>query len=141
MQFGRGAGDILADKKIEFVKSRNTGRIRNVMIDGAHALSLRAHDGRFTLKSDGARLLMKALPPPKMRVVVEDEPAEFSRKGANVFAKFVVDCDEDIRPGDDLMVVDTKGELAAVGRALMNREEMLAFRRGIAVRVKSTPEE
>jgi 7-cyano-7-deazaguanine tRNA-ribosyltransferase len=84
---------------------------------------------------------MKALPPPKMRVVVEDEPAEFSRKGMNVFAKFVVDCDEEIRPGDDAMVVDTKGELAAVGRALMNREEMLAFRRGIAVRVKSTPED
>ncbi|MGB2581628.1 MAG: tRNA guanosine(15) transglycosylase TgtA [Thermoplasmata archaeon] len=141
MQFGRGAGDILAGRKIEFVKSRNTGRIRNVMIDGAHALSMRAHDGMFTLKPDGARLLMKALPPPKMRVVVEDEPAEFSRKGMNVFAKFVVDCDEEIRPGDDAMVVDTKGELAAVGRALMNREEMLAFRRGIAVRVKSTPED
>jgi 7-cyano-7-deazaguanine tRNA-ribosyltransferase len=141
MQFGMGAGDILEGRKVEFVKSRNTRRIRNVIIDGRHALSLRAHDGMFTLKPDGATLLMKALPAPSMRVVVEDEPAGFSRGGANVFAKFVVDCDDGIRPGDDVMVVNTRGELAAVGRALMNREEMLAFKRGVAVRVKSTPEQ
>jgi 7-cyano-7-deazaguanine tRNA-ribosyltransferase len=141
MQFGRGAGDILAGRKAEFVKSRKTGRIRNVFLDGVHVLSLRARDGMFTLKLEGARLLLDVLPHPKMRVVEEDEPAEFTAKGANVFAKFVVDCDEGIRPGDDVMVVSTKGELVAVGRALMNREEMLAFRRGIAVRVKDVSEE
>jgi 7-cyano-7-deazaguanine tRNA-ribosyltransferase len=73
-----------------------------------------------------------------MRVVVEDEPAEFAAKGNNVFSKFVKDCDPEIRPGDDVLVVNTKGELAAVGRALMTRDEMLAFKRGIAVRVKDT---
>jgi archaeosine-15-forming tRNA-guanine transglycosylase len=39
-----------------------------------------------------------------------------------------------------VIAVNTKKELAAVGRALMNREEMLAFRRGIAVRVKDSPD-
>ena len=140
MQFGRGAADVLDGRKVEFVKSRKTGRIRNVMVDGAHAFSIRARDGRITLKMDGAKMLMEVLPAPRMRVVVEDEPASFAAKGANVFAKFVSDCDPDIRPGDDVIVVDTKGELAAAGRALMNREEMLAFKRGIAVRVKQTAE-
>lgn len=138
MQFGRGAGDILAGRKVEFVKSRKTGRIRNVFLDGVHALSLRAYDGMFTLKLEGARLLMGVLSHPTMRVVVEDEPADFAAKGANVFAKFVVECDDDIRPGDHVIVVNTKGDLVAVGRATMNREEMLAFSRGIAVRVKDT---
>jgi 7-cyano-7-deazaguanine tRNA-ribosyltransferase len=101
---------------------------------------MRARDGRFTLKLEGGRRLMKLLPDPHMRVVIEDEPAEFAAKGNNVFAKFVRDCDPDIRPGDDVMVVNTRGELAAVGRALMNREEMLSFKRGIAVRVKDSPD-
>lgn len=136
MQFGRGAADILDGRKVEIFKSPRTGKIRTVQIDGVHALSMRAHDGRFTLKMEGARLLMQALAPPGMRVTVEDEPAEFSRKGTNVFAKFVAGCDPEIRPGDDVMVVNTKGELVAVGRATMNSDEMRAFRRGIAVRVK-----
>lgn len=140
MQFGRGAADILDGRNVEFVKSRNTGKIRNVIIDGRHAFSMRAHDGRFTLKMEGAKLLLEVLPHPQMRVVVEDEPAEFAAKGANVFAKFVSECDPNIRPGDDVIVTNTKGEIAAVGRALMNREEMLAFNRGIAVRVKQAAE-
>lgn len=139
MQFGKGASDILDGRKVEFVKSRNTGKIRNIIIDGVHAFSMRAHDGRLTPKMEGARMLMTVLPPAAMRVVVEDEPAQFAEKGNNVFAKFVADCDPDIRPGDSVLVVNTKGELAAVGRSLMTREEMLAFKRGIAVRVKETP--
>jgi 7-cyano-7-deazaguanine tRNA-ribosyltransferase len=85
---------------------------------------------------EGARMLMTVLPPHAMRVTIQDEPAEFAAKGNNVFAKFVVECDPDVRPGDSVLVVNTKGALAAVGRALMVRSEMLAFKRGIAVRVK-----
>jgi len=140
MQFGRGAGDILDGRKVEIVRSERTGKIRNVILDGVHALSMRAHDGRFSLRLEGGRLLMKALPPPKMRVMTDDEPAEFAAKGNNVFAKFVLECDPEIRPGDDVLVINTRGELAAVGRALMNREEMLAFKRGIAVKVKDSPD-
>lgn len=141
MQFGKGAADILDNRKVEFVKSRNTGKIRNIIIDGVHAFSMRAHDGRLTPKMEGARMLMEVLPPHAMRVTVEDEPAGFSAKGNNVFAKFVVDCDPAIRPGDSVLVVNTKDELAAVGRSLMVRDEMLAFKRGIAVRVKEAAED
>ncbi len=140
MQFGKGAGDMMDAGKVQLVKSERTGKIKNVLIDGKHVLSMRARDGRFTLKLDGGGLLMRLLPYPHMRVMVEDEPAEFAAKGNNVFAKFVRDCDLDIRPGDDVVVVNTRQELAAVGRALMNREEMLAFKRGIAVRVKDSPD-
>ncbi len=140
MQFGRGAGDILEGRKVEIVRSPRTGKIRNVIIDGRHALSMRASDGRFTLRLEGGRMLAEVLEAPRMRVVTEDEPAEFAAKGNNVFAKFVVRCDPDIRPGDDVLVTNTKDELAAVGRALMAPSEMLAFKRGIAVRVKDAPD-
>jgi len=140
VQFGSGAADILNGREVRIVKSERTGKIRNVFIDGEHALSMRASDGRFTLKMAGGRLLMRALSPPRMRVAVEDEPGEFAAKGNNVFAKFVTSCDPNIRPGDDVLVVNSRDELCAVGRALMNREEMLAFRRGIAARVKDSPD-
>lgn len=138
MQFGGNAGDILENKKVELVKSERTGKIRNVIIDGVHALSMRASDGRFTLRLEGGRLLKAILPPPRMRVTIDDEAVEFAAKGHNVFAKFVRDCDPDIRPGDDVLVVNARDELVAVGKALMNREEMLAFERGVAVRVKDS---
>jgi 7-cyano-7-deazaguanine tRNA-ribosyltransferase len=136
MQFGRGAGDILEGRKVDIVKSRRTGKIRNVIVDGVHVLSMRASDGRFSPRIEGGRLLKGVLQYPKMRVKVEDEPAEFAAKGNNVFAKFVIDCDPEIRPGDDVLVVNTRDELAAVGRALMNCDEMRSFKRGVAVRVK-----
>jgi 7-cyano-7-deazaguanine tRNA-ribosyltransferase len=140
MQFGKGAADILEGRRVEILKSPRTGKIRTVFADQKHILSMRASDGRFTLKMDGARLLKATLPAPQMRVQVEDEPAEYAAKGNNVFAKFVAYCDPEIRPGDDVMVVNSKDELSAVGRALMNREEMLSFKRGIAVRVKDSPD-
>jgi 7-cyano-7-deazaguanine tRNA-ribosyltransferase len=141
LQFGKGAADVLDGRRVEFIKSKNTGKIRNIIIDGTHAFSMRARDGRLTPKIEGAKMLMEKLPGNAMRVVLEDEPAEFAAKGSNVFAKFVVDCDENIRPGDSVLVINTKGELAAVGLALMAREEMLAFKRGIAVRVKEASED
>ncbi len=138
MQFGKGAADILDGRKVEFIKSKNTGRIRNVIVDGIHVLSLRAHDGRFTLRMEGAEMIAKVLPPPAMRVKVHDDAVEFAAKGSNVFAKFVLDCDPDIRPGDDVMVVDAGDRVVATGRALMVREEMLAFNTGMAVRVRTS---
>ncbi|MCJ7607272.1 MAG: tRNA-guanine(15) transglycosylase, partial [Thermoplasmata archaeon] len=138
MQFGRGAADILKGREVTFIKSRNTGKIRNVLVDGTHVLSMRAHDGRFTLKLEGARLLMGVLPPPAMRVTILEDAVEFVAKGANVFAKFVLDCDPVIRPGDDVMVVDPADKLVATGRALMVQEEMRAFEAGMAVRVKES---
>ena len=140
LQFGKGSADMLNGRVVRIVKSERTGKIRNVFIDQQHAFSMRASDGRFTLKMAGARLLKTILDSPRMRVQTEDEPAEFAAKGNNVFAKFVVDCDPEVRPGDDVMVVNSRDEICAVGRALMNREEMLAFKRGIAVRVKDSPD-
>jgi 7-cyano-7-deazaguanine tRNA-ribosyltransferase len=135
-QFGRGAADALLTGKVDVSKSRKTGKIRSVHVDGEHVLSLRPSDGLFTLKLAGGRRLHRAFKAPRMRVVVDEDSAPFNREGRNVFAKFVVDCDEEIRPWEEVLVVDESDDLVAVGRALMNREEMLAFDRGLAVKVR-----
>ncbi len=135
-QFGAGASKHLLRGKVEHVKSRKTGKIRNVYADGEHVLSLRARDGLYTLKLAGGVRLHKAFKSPRLRVLVSEESAPFNLQGKNVFAKFVMDCDEEVRPLDEVLVVDDADNLLAVGRALMNREEMLAFQRGVAVKVR-----
>ena len=136
VQFGRGAADVLLSGGIKFVVSPNTGRIRNVLRDDVHILSMRAHDGMFSLRFEGGRLLHKSFPPPALRVMVETDTAEFNRRGNSVFAKFVLDCDPELRPGDECLIVDQSDGLAAVGRLFMNRDEMLAFEKGVAVHVR-----
>jgi len=136
VQFGRGAADVLLSGEVRLVVSKNTRRVRNVLLDGEHVLSLRAEDGLFTLKAAGARRLWKAFPPPRLRVRVDPDAVPFHRDGKNVFAKFVRDADPEIRPGDEVLIVSPDDDLCAVARAAMNRREMLSFRRGVAAYVR-----
>ena len=62
--------------------------------------------------------------------MVKDDAIPFNREGKNVFCAFVVDCDPEVRPMDEVMVVDAQDHLVALGRALLTREEMFAFRTG-----------
>ena len=136
MQFGEGARRLIAGD-VRIVCSRKTGKIRNVHVNGEHILSMRAHDGLFTLKPAGAKLLQELFPAPRLRVVVEDdEVAEYLRQGKNTFARFVSEMDPGLRPMDEVMVVNSNDELLAIGQVVLVREEALAFSRGIAVKVR-----
>jgi len=135
-QFGRGAGNALFDGKIEIRRSKTTGKIRNVYCNGKHVVSMRASDGFFTLKAEGGRRLHRFFSYPKMRVVVSGEAEPFIKEGRNVFAKFVVDACKEIRPYDEVLIVSKDDELLAIGQCLMNREEMLDFERGVAVKTR-----
>lgn len=135
-QFGAGAGAALTTGGLRFGTSDRTGKLRTVHLDGAHVLSLRAHDGFFTLKPAGAEVLRRALPAPANRVVVVDDSVPFNRAGKSVFARFVASADPGLRPYDECLVVDGADRLVAVGQALLNAEEMRDFRHGMAVRVR-----
>jgi 7-cyano-7-deazaguanine tRNA-ribosyltransferase len=136
MQFGKGASKALLNGNIEIVKSKNTDKIRNVHVDGRHILSMRAEDGMFTLKIDGAQLLRRFFKYPKLRVTVKEDAVPFIKEGKSVFAKFVVDCDPNLRPFDECLIVDEKDNLLAVGRTLLNRDEMISFEYGMAVKTR-----
>ena len=122
--------------KIKIIKSKKTGKIRNIYCDGKHILSMRASDGMFTLKMDGARILHKFFKYPSLRVTVEKDVVPFIKEGKSVFAKFVKDCDSELRPSDECLIVDEKDNLFAVGRCLLNRLEMLSFDYGMAVKTR-----
>jgi 7-cyano-7-deazaguanine tRNA-ribosyltransferase len=43
---------------------------------------------------------------------------------------------EDIRPGNEVIIVDESNNVQAVGKALLTRDEMLSFTSGLAVKVR-----
>jgi len=135
-QFGPGVGAALFPEGVTIEYSRNTGRIRHIYIGDVLLASFRPTDGLFTLTMAGAERLMAGLDAPRFTVTVTDEAAEFVAQARNVFAKHVVDAGDAIRPGDEVVVLDGGRGVLAVGRALLNGEEMLAFRSGVAVKVR-----
>lgn len=135
-QFGRGTGTAFTEGELRCERSRKTHKMRTVHLDDKHVLSLRAGDGLWTLKPEGAKILHAALPAPANRVVVDDDSIAFNREGKSVFAQFVVNCDPELRPGDECLIVDKNDILVAVGRCELNAEEMADFQSGMAVKVR-----
>ncbi|MBI5253874.1 MAG: DUF5591 domain-containing protein, partial [Euryarchaeota archaeon] len=132
-QFGRGAGEVLfEDVRAEIAR---TGRIRRIYSGSVLLATLRAQDGFLILTPQGAKKLLR-LPYSRNRVVVNKDAEEFVKEGKSVFAKFVLDCDPEIRPYQEVVVVNEKDEFLATGTAVLNAQEMQAFKKGIAVRVR-----
>ncbi len=133
-QFGKSLFSFVDRDRIELQRSKNTGKIRNVYYDGKQILALRASDGLFSLNYEGAILLHANFNSPAHRVVVDPEVSDFIKDGKNVFAKFVENADPLIRPHDEVLIVDRNDNMLSYGRAILNREEMIDFKRGIAVK-------
>ena len=136
-QFGVDVADAMFRGKIDIVKSRKTGKIRNVISDGEHILSLRAGDGLYTLRPEGAVRILERIPSPRMRVIVNDDSVPFVSEGRNAFAQFVLDADDEIRPMEEVIVVDKDDKFLATGRALLIKSEMKSLKKGIAVKVRT----
>ena len=132
--FEKGVGKGLFPDGIRIVKTR--GRVRQVWLDGEILCSIRASDGFIVLNRRGAELLHAALVPPRLRVTVDDDAAPFVAKGKTVFAKYVTAADAEIRPAEEVLVVDSSDRLLATGTALLSGTEMLAFKAGKAVLVR-----
>lgn len=140
-QFGRGVGETLFPDNVSIEYSRATGKIRFVYLRGKLLATLRARNGTFALTLSGAKRLLKALPPPRFRVVVINEVANFIAEGRTVFAKHVIKADPEIRPHEEVVVLNSGGKMLAVGKALLTGREMLVFKRGVAVKVRRGLEE
>jgi 7-cyano-7-deazaguanine tRNA-ribosyltransferase len=138
MQFGQGAAEALFPGNLTIIKSKRTGKIRNVFCENTHVVSMRAGDGLFTLKIQGGRQLHARFKYPLLRVVVTDDAEPFVREGKSVFAKFVSDCDPDLRPFDECLIVNMRDILLGVGRTFLTRNEMLSFRQGVAVKTRES---
>ena len=98
--------------------------------------TLRPKDSYFSLTIEGAKRFSKLFRSLNHRVIVEEGVEKFISEGRNLFAKNVVSSDTKIKPKDDVIISDLYGRILAVGRSALSGPEILAFKRGIAVKVR-----
>ena len=72
--------------------------------------------------------------PTGKQVVVDKHAAESILQGANVYAPGITSC-ESVHFGDAVTVVSEIGDVLATGRSKMSTDEILKFRKGLAISV------
>jgi predicted RNA-binding protein (TIGR00451 family) len=136
-QFGNSVGEILFPDGVKITRSPRTGKIKLIYFRRQHLATLRSSDGLFSLSIYGAKRLLKKLGDrTPLRATMKEGFEDFVRKGRNLFAKHVITADPEIRPQNEVIIVDRKGRLVAVGKAILSGEEMLSFKLGVAVKVR-----
>ena len=135
-QFGAGVGAKLFPENIEIQLSPRTGRIRYINLNGKRLATLRPTDGLLSLSVDAAQFMAKNTPEAKCFVTVQKDVSKFIAAGGDVFAVHVVKIDESVGAKDEVIAVDEDRKVLAVGRAVLSSAEMLAFKTGVAVKVR-----
>ena len=64
----------------------------------------------------------------------DSEP--FALEGKSVFCKFVVECDENIRSNDEVLIVNEQDNLLAYGKAILGACEIEQFEIGQAIKTR-----
>ena len=137
-QFDPEITDILFSNKeeIRVERSKNTNKIRYIYLKDNLLLTLRPSNGFFTLSLFSAKKIIDNTTPPKLRAIVSTEISDFIKKGRNVFCKHIINIDENLRPMDEVIVVDQNDELLAIGRLKIPVTYVKTFKNGVAINVR-----
>ncbi len=135
-QFGWGAGEALFKGNINVEKSKKTGKIRHIYDGKTLIANMRASDSYLVLSKEGAKRLHASTTYPKNRVVVNKDSEPFALDGKSVFSKFVVECDENIRANDEVLIVNEEDKLLAYGKSLLSAIEINNFQTGQAIKTR-----
>lgn len=135
-QFGKGVGRVLFPTGVKIFKSPTTGKIRRIYYGSELLATLRPRDGFLCLRIAGALRIKDKLR--SNRVFIEEKPEveELVGSGRNLFVKFVRRADPNILPRDEVLILNSKNELLAVGEAVLSSEEMEVMERGVAVKTR-----
>jgi len=123
------------DEQCKIRVSPKTHKIREVHKKGKLLATFRASDFKILLH-EGAVILFEKSKDMQFKVKVRNDVSDFILDGKSVFAKHVIDADEDIIPGQEVLVVNEDNKLLASGEALLNKKEMFDFEKGVAVKIR-----
>ncbi|MCX8174268.1 MAG: DUF5591 domain-containing protein [Thermoplasmata archaeon] len=98
-----------------------------IVLTGAEAFEMSESSGKILVREGGGRILAVQ----KIKCV---ETEEFELKG-DVFVPGVVSASEDIRPGDEVVIVQ-KSVPVGTGTAVLSGIEMMELKRGLAVKMR-----
>jgi len=138
--FGKNISSALPKKGFRFEISKKTKRIRHVYHNDELFATFRP-DGTVALTIYAAQILSKHQSFSDNCIIINDEVKEFVKEGRSVFAKHVVSAGEFIRPNSEVAVLDSKGDVIAVGRAILPSILMTSIKRGVAIKVRKGAED
>jgi uncharacterized protein with predicted RNA binding PUA domain len=133
--FGKGVSKVIPKDKLIYTYSRKTSKIKSVYYDRNLVATFRS-DGGIALTLYGAELLK---PSPNFIdncLLIKEEAVESISNGKSVFAKHVVKCGSRVRPKSEVVVLDAKRNILAVGRAVLSWRMMEHLKSGVAVKVR-----
>ncbi|MEM3832645.1 MAG: PUA domain-containing protein [Thermoprotei archaeon] len=134
-QFGLGVGKVLFPEHVSIELSKQ-GRPRRIYLNDRLIATIRARDGYIALTLDGARILLGNNLAEKNIVIISEDAVPFVKNGRNVFVKFIENASRELKAGEEVIIVNKRKELIAVGRAILNGEEMLNLKSGLAIKVR-----
>jgi 7-cyano-7-deazaguanine tRNA-ribosyltransferase len=136
-QFGEGAGELIPENAM-LKRSRESKRVRYVYEGKELLCVVRAHDSFLIPKKRLAEKLREKFKSPLLRVVLKDDAdvVECVNGGKSVFAKFVAEADQNLRCGDECLIVDARDNLLRTGTLVLSPKEIKDFGRGMAVNVR-----
>jgi 7-cyano-7-deazaguanine tRNA-ribosyltransferase len=124
------------DQRIRVEYSKNTGRIKHIYYDENLLLNFRPQNGLFTLSLFAADRIVRNTSIPHLRAVVLSEISDFIKDGRNVFCKHITEIDYNLRPLDEIIVVNQEDELLAIGKLILPVPYVKSFKSGIAIKVR-----
>ena len=133
--YGKGASAALPWKKLGFVRSRRSGRLKLVRM-GASAFATVKESGAIALSLDCAMYLRRSEVFLESCVTAADEAVEFVRKGRTLFCRHVLGAGKNVRRGMDVAILDSRGDVVGCGKAVVPSGYMTSFKHGVAVRVR-----
>ncbi|MEB3765099.1 MAG: tRNA-guanine transglycosylase [Desulfurococcales archaeon] len=132
-QFGDDVSSLLLGNPDEIeVDVTSRGKIRNVYKSGERILTLRPNDNLYSLGLGAAKLIVSGTSPPRLRIIVRGD----RELRGSVLARDIVSYDEDLRPGDECVIVDRDDNLIGVGRVKISPHMIDGLDRGEIVRVR-----
>ncbi|MCE2614465.1 MAG: queuine tRNA-ribosyltransferase [Nitrosopumilus sp. (ex Thoosa mismalolli)] len=133
--FGVGMSKHLP-KNLDMTFSRKTGRIRTVSHEDKLLCTLRI-DGGLAISPYFAQILLKNKKFKENCVEINQDAAPFVQEGRSVFCKHVVWCGKNVKISSDTPVL-FKNKVIAVGRAILSKEMIDDFDRGVAIKVRDS---
>lgn len=120
--------------KIE--RSKKTKKIKFIYHNNNLLFILRPTSGYFALTLYSAQKIIDHIPPPKLRAIVQNDVSEFIKKGRNVFCKHLIKIDENLRPNDEVIVVNENDKLLGIGKLKLPVDYLLSFDKGVGIKIR-----
>ncbi|MFW9798994.1 MAG: tRNA guanosine(15) transglycosylase TgtA [Candidatus Thorarchaeota archaeon] len=132
-QWGMDSRKLKRIDDLETTFSRSTGKIRHIKKAGDILFTLVPNNGLLAPTYKGGLELLDLGIVNDYIVTMDSSVAEFVSKGRSALAKFVKHASQNLVAGEEVLVTDEESNLIGVGRAVLDGDEMLAFKRGVAV--------